>query len=536
MTDNGKSMLLEYLGKNQSKLDRREFIQRALAAGVSAAAANVMLSTGARAAPKRGGNFRLGLGHGSTTDTLDPGTAPDQFTQVGFGGGTLSNALTEVNAKGEIIGDIAESFESSDGAKTWAFKLRKGVTFHNGKPVTPDDVIASISHHRTENSTSAAKSMLAPIKSIKADGTALVVFELEGGNADFPYITSDYKLPIMPANADGTADWRSGIRTGPYVLEKFEPGVRASFTKNANYHWSDRGWFDRVEFLSITDITARTNALATNEVDYMDECDLRTINLLGRNPAIQILETTGFGHYTFPMTVTHKPFDDVNVRLALKYSIDREDIRQKIYAGRGQVGNDDPIAPIVKFGIDPQPKHVYDPTMAKSHLKKAGLDSLSIDLNVSDAAFASCVDAALLWKEHAKACNIDINVVKEPVDAYWDNVWMKKPFTAAYWNGRPSVDWMLSTAYAGGAAWNDTFWNNPKFNELLVTARAETDEARRVAMYAELQQILHDDGGVIVLLFNSYVDAHTKRLAHGEVAGNFPLDGMKITERWWFAA
>ena len=107
-------------------------------------------------------------------------------------------------------------------------------------------------------------------------------------------------------------------------------------------------------------------------------------------------------------------------------------------------------------------------------------------------------------KEHAKACGIDINVIREPDDGYWDNVWLKKPFVASYWSGRPTCDWMFTTAYAADAAWNDTFWKNPRFNELLVAARAETDEAKRAAMYAEMQQLLHDDGGLINLVFNSY--------------------------------
>jgi peptide/nickel transport system substrate-binding protein len=189
----------------------------------------------------------------------------------------------------------------------------------------------------------------------------------------------------------------------------------------------------------------------------------------------------------------------------------------------------------VKFAIDPQPKHVYDPEMAKSLLKKAGIESLKFDLSVSDAAFTGAVDSALLWQESAKAANIDINVIREPDDAYWDNVWLKKPFVASYWAGRPTADWMFTTAYAADAAWNDTFWKNPRFNELLVQARAETDDTKRAAMYAEMQQLVQHDGGLVNLVFNTFVDVHVNTLAHGDTAANWPMDGMKIAERWWFA-
>ena len=137
-------------------------------------------------------------------------------------------------------------------------------------------------------------------------------------------------------------------------------------------------------------------------------------------------------------------------------------------------------------------------------------------------------------QQQAQAAGIDINVIREPDDSYWDNVWMKKPFCTSYWGGRPTCDWMFTTAYAAGAAWNDTFWNNARFNELLVQARAETDDAKRQAMYAEMQQIVHDDGGLILLMFNNFVSGNSKDVAHGDLNANFDDDGGYIFERWWF--
>jgi peptide/nickel transport system substrate-binding protein len=92
---------------------------------------------------------------------------------------------------------------------------------------------------------------------------------------------------------------------------------------------------------------------------------------------------------------------------------------------------------------------------------------------------------------------------------------------------------MFTTAYAGDAAWNETFWKNPHFDEMLIKARAETDDAKRAAIYAELQQLVHDDSGQIVLVFNNFVSASSKSLGHGEVASNWENDGLKIAERWW---
>jgi peptide/nickel transport system substrate-binding protein len=516
------------------KVSRREFIGRATALGLTTALATTLAGKIAGAAPKKGGSAKFGLAHGATTDSLDPGTWPDTFMQTAFWGSTY-NGLTEVDTKGNIIGDLAESIEPAKGATQWVFKLRKGVTFHNGKDLTSADVVASFNHHRGENSKSAAKSVLGPIADIQPDGAQTVIFTLKDASADFPYLTSDYHIPILQAKADGSADWQSGIGTGAYVLEKFEPGVSAKGKRNPNYHKSGLPYFDDVEFLALTDVTARTNALTTGEVHFIGRCDLKTLNLLQRNKDLEIDEITGYGHYVLPMDTTQKPFDDVNVRTALKYALDRDAVAKKIFLGHATVGNDNPIAPTVKYAIQPEPKYAYDIDKAKFYLKKAGLSSLKVDLSVADAAFDGAVDTGVLFKDNAAKAGIDINVVREPNDGYWDNVWLKKGWCASYWSGRPTCDWMFSTAYAAGAAWNETHWNNARFNELLLAARAETDDKKRATMYAEMQQLTHDDGGVIVLVFNNYVSAHSKKLAHNELASNWENDGLRLAERWWFA-
>lgn len=204
----------------EGRLSRREFMSRAAALGVSTALATSMADKAFAQTPKQGGSFRVALGHGATTDTLDPANWPDNYTGLAAGG-SLSNSLTEIGAKGEILPDLAESFEASDDVKTWIFKLRKGSTFHNGKPVTPDDVIASFRHHTGEASKSAVKPLLEAVAEIKADGPDTVAFTLKDANADFPYLVSDIHFAIMPAKDGGGADWESGVRTGPYSLEKF---------------------------------------------------------------------------------------------------------------------------------------------------------------------------------------------------------------------------------------------------------------------------------------------------------------------------
>ena len=515
----------------RGKISRREFVGRAVALGATALAATSIAGKALKAAPKRGGRLRMGIGAGATTDTLDPATYLQNFTQfTGFG---LRNNLTEVSNTGELIPELAESWEASADAATWTFKLRKGVEFHNGKTMDAGDVVASINHHLGEDSTSAAKGILDPIAEVKADGANTVVFKMKDGNADFPYIVSDYHIGIMPAPG-GVVD-ASGVGTGGYVIDNFEPGVRAVFKRNPNYWKEGRAHFDECEILAIVDPTARTNALTTGEVDAMDRADLKTVHLLARNKNVRIEETSGTQHYTFAMRTDIAPYDDNHVRLALKYALDREALLKTILRGHGVLGNDHPIGRSNPFHAGDLPQRTYDPDKAKFHLEKAGVGSLTVDLSAADAAYAGAVDAAVLYKEHAAKAGININVVREPNDGYWSNVWMQKPWCAVYWGGRPTEDWMFSTAYADGSPWNDTFWIHDRFNQLLRAARAELDQAKRREMYAEMQGIVSDEGGVVVPMFANYVFAMSTGVDHDEMAANMDLDGNKGMERWWFA-
>ena len=515
------------------KISRREFIGRATAFGVTAALASTMASKALKAAsPKMGGHLRIGIGAGSTADSLDPANFTDSYMQwVGY---ALRNHLTEVGNDGKLIPELCSGWSASDDAVQWTFELRRGVEFHNGKTMEADDVVASFNHHRGEDSKSAAKGVVDPIKDLKADGKNTVVFTLAEGNADFPYIASDYHIPIMPSK-DGKIDWQSGVGTGGYVLENFDPGVRTSFKRNPNYWKEGKAHVDSGEALVIADVVARTNGVTTGELDAMDRCDIKTLNLLERNKDIRIEETTGNQHYTAPMFTDVAPFDDNNVRMALKLGLDREALLRTVLRGHGALGNDHPIGTSNPYHASDLPQRAYDPDKARWHLKQAGLTSLSVNLSASDAAFAGAVDAAVLYKEHASKAGIDITVIREPADGYWSNVWMVKPWCMSYWGGRPTADWMFSIAYAEGANWNETHFKHDRFNMLLRSARSELDDANRREMYIEMQTIVSNEGGVVIPIYSNYVFAMTTKLQHDNLAANWDLDGVKGMERWWFA-
>ena len=516
-----------------TRISRRGLLTTGAAAGVLAASGLPL-----RAQAKRGGRLRAALSGANTSDSWDARTHSDLFMIASAQGSVFDN-LTEVGADGTLKGELATSWEASPDAKTWTFNLRQGVTFHNGKAFGADDVIESLQMHVAEGSKSAAQPLVAAITEMKKITDHQVQFTLENGNADFPYLLSDYHLLIYPAGQIEESI-ANGIGTGLYSVVSFEPGVRFVGRRvDSHYKDGNAGFFDEIEYIAVNDNTARMNALLTGQVDAINRIDLKTEALLKANPMVRIQEVSCNQQYTFPMLTDVAPFNGVDVRRALKFAINRQEMVDKILLGHGRVGNDTPIGPANQYFAADMEQNSYDPDKAKFYLKEAGLSSLDIDLSASSAAFEGAVDAAQLYQASAKAAGININVVQEPADGYWSNVWLKKPFSAAYWSGRATEDWMFSNAFEEGVPWNDSQWgseDSERFQNLLIEARAELDSDKRREMYTEMQVILRDEGGVIIPMFANWVQALSNAVATPEAVGNlYRMDNGRMAERWWMA-
>ncbi|GMG81133.1 ABC transporter substrate-binding protein [Paralimibaculum aggregatum] len=518
------------------RIDRRRFMEGALTLGATVAGAEAMMGR-ALAAPSSGGTYKQALTGGATSDSMDPAKILDSY-MINVSS-QLRNNLTEIGPDNQLRAELAESWEASADAATWTFKLRKGVEFTNGKSFAAEDVVASFQHHMGEGTESAAKGLVEQIAEVRADGAETVVFTLTGGNADWPFLVSDYHLPICPAKGDGSIDWESGTGTGGYKVVSFEPGVNTVVERNPNYWKENAAYFDSIENLFIADSTARTSALISGKIHSQSNLDLKTIDLMEKSPNLVVLPTYGNKHCTFPMDSTAAPFDNNHVRLALKLAMDRAQMVKTILRGYGEAGNDHPIGPANTYRATPEelePRD-FDPDKAKFHLKQAGLDKLSVELYVASTAFEGCVEAGSLYQETARKAGIEINLNRAPDDGYWSNVWLKKPFCASYWGGRPTEDWIFSQIYAKGVDWNEGKWDHDRFNALLVEARAELDTGKRREIYVEMQRILRDEGASIIPLFMAYTHAVATDIHLPEqVASNWELDGHKNGERWAFKA
>jgi peptide/nickel transport system substrate-binding protein len=514
------------------RVSRREFMQYSIAAGLTASTATGLWTKSAAAQPAKGGNFRWGLHDGNTSDTHDPGTYLSR--QQIYLAHTHRCYLTMIMGDGSLGPDLATSWEASADASEWTFEITPNANFHSGRKVTANDVIASMNHHRGDDSTSAAKSLLLDVEDIKADGDTTIVFSLSRGNADFPWLMTDYHLAICPANDDGSIDWQSGDGAGPYKIENLEWGVQISLSRHDGWH-GEGAYFDSTDILVLNDPNARQTALVTGDVHSVSLIELKTMALLQRDPNINIINVPSAGAITMPMHCNKAPFDNVDVRNALKLAINREEIIEKIAFGAATIGNDfhhSPAQPYWPEGIE---QRTYDPDQAKSLLKKAGAEGLSINLSTADSLFSGAVDMCVLYQEQAKAAGININVVREPNDGYYSEVWLKKPFQVVSWGARPTPDVMYTLAYKDDAAWNESYWQNERFNELLLEAKAELDQELRAEMYREMALIARDDGGTIIPFFNNFVYAARAEVGvPDQLAASWENDGARAASRWWF--
>ncbi len=513
------------------RMSRREFMGRAAALGISAAIANSVFATAARAAgPVKGGTIRVGIQGGGSSDSLDPALAANATaTQVIR---LWGEPLLELDPNGGLWPRLAESFEASADARIWTFKIRSGVNFSNGKTMTADDVLATMERHSGEDTKSGALGIMRGIQNMSVDGDLFIV-ELEKPNADLPYLLTDYHLVIQPNG--GNDDPTAAIGTGPYVLNSVEPGVRFVGEKNPDYWDENVGHADTIELIVINDDTARVAALQSGQVHMINRVPPRTANLVGRAPNINLRTTSGPGHYVFIMHADTAPFDNKDLRLALKYGMNRQEMVDKILFGYGSVGNDTPINSSYPLFTELEQRE-YDPDKAKFHLKESGFDG-SILLRTSDNSFPGAPDAAALFQQSCGAAGINLEIKREPNDGYWSEVWNKQPFCTSYWGGRPTQDSMFSTAYLSSADWNDTRFKNEQFDQLLFAARGELDEGSRKQMYADMSTILRDEGGLICPMFNQFVDATTTDVEGWVEAKNgFDLNNFYAPMTMWVAA
>ncbi|ROM94590.1 ABC transporter substrate-binding protein [Pseudomonas brassicacearum] len=545
MTDNkidsklisGQESLRVFEGLNRG-MSRRNALQLLGVAGVAAAGAGSLFGAAGKlfadeaASPgkgKPGGRIRVAGMTSSTADTLDPakGSSSTDYARHFM----FYNGLTRFDSHMVPQLELAERIDTTD-ATLWVITLRKEVTFHNGKALTAADVVFSLLRHKDPITGSKVLPLVEQFAEIKATGTNEVQIRLSGPNAELPSILAVSHLLIVP---EGTTDFNQGIGTGPFKVKEFKPGVRSIAARNTGYWKPGLPYLDEIEFIAIGDEPSRVNALLSGDVHVINEVNPRSTTRIKASAGHRFVDAPSGNYTDLIIRQDQMPGKSPEFTQAMKHLMDREQIKSAVFRGFAVVGNDHPIAPGSRYYNADLPQTVYDPEKAKFLLKKAGMDSISMPVAASPAATGS-VDIAVLLQQSAKQAGLKLDVNRLPSDGYWSNHWMKHPLSFGNINPRPNADVMFSQFFQSSAPWNESGWKNDQFDQLLMLARGETDDAKRSKMYADMQTLAHDHCGIGIPVFISNIDGVDQRV---KGYGSNPLGGFMgymFAEQVWLDA
>jgi len=547
MTDNNSSIdsqlitgtdsLRVFEGLNRG-MSRRHALQMLGLAGVAAAGAGSLFGAAGKlladeaATPgkgKPGGRIRVAGSTSSTSDTLDPAKGSSSTDYVRHY--MFYNGLTRFDSHMVPQLELAERIDTTD-ATLWVITLRKEVTFHNGKALTAADVVFSLLRHKDPITGSKVLPLAAQFAEVKANGTHEVQIQLSGPNAELPSIFAVSHMLIVP---EGTTDFSQGIGTGPFKVKEFKPGVRSIGARNTNYWKPGLPYLDEIEFIGIADEPSRVNALLSGDVQIINEVNPRSTTRIKDSTGHRVVDSPSGNYTDLIIRQDQMPGQSPEFTEAMKLLLDREQVKSAIFRGFARVGNDHPIAPGSRFYNADLPQRTYDPEKARFLLKKAGMESISMPVMCSPAATGS-VDVAVLLQQSAKEAGLKLNVNRLPSDGYWSNHWAKHPLSFGNINPRPNADMLFSQFFQSTAPWNESAWKNPQFDQLLVQARGETDEAKRGKMYADMQTLVHDHCGIGIPVFISNIDGADQRV---KGYGTNPLGGFMgymFAEQVWLDA
>ncbi|MES1955022.1 ABC transporter substrate-binding protein [Salinisphaera hydrothermalis] len=513
-------------------VSRRDTLKRLAAAGFLASGGSpFLLGPVARATterPSHGGHIRAAASSSSTKDTLDPArgaTAIDYCRAFMF-----YNGLTEYNDKLEPQPCLATSFDSPDGGKHWVFKLRSGVTFHNGKTLTPADVVFSIMRQKKPETASKIKPLVDQIEQVTASAPDEVTIRLTAPNVDFPSITSISHMMIVP---NETTDFSKGVGTGPFVCEVFYPGVRSLAKRNPHYWKPNRPYLDSIEMVGIGDKSARVNALLAGDVQIINDVDNHAAERIKRSPRTR-LQAINSGNYTdLIMRLDLPPGNRPAFVEGMKYLLDRDHMKSVIFNGYAEIANDQPLPSANPYYFDGLPQRNYDPDRARSLFKKAGVAGAKLSVTASPAANGS-VDMANMLQQSSVAAGLKLKIQSAPEEGYWANEWAKSPVSFGNINPRPTANILFSQFFTSDAPWNESHWHDERFDQLVRAARKEPNKTKRKQMYADMQQLIHDHSGLGIPVFITDLTGYSSQL--GGTDNPVPLGhmmGYRFAENVW---
>jgi len=529
--------------RSDEGLGRRQFLRGIAATGAVAGAGGLLAACGGSGtsssrtpAPvvggKSGGNLKVGLSGSSGTDTLDCHAGLTYLDTARAQ--ALYQPLVQLNSQAQSEYVLAEEITPSKTTSEWIIRLRPGVTFHDGKPLTAEDVIYTFRRIKTGNkgSSFSGGDSLGPmnLSGLKAldSRTVLVPFTSPYGSF-LNQLAYWYYLYIIPDGFDPTKQKPNG--TGPFVYQSFTPEQRSVFTRNKNFWKPGRPYVDALTIIDFSDNTSLQNALTTGVIHGAGAFDGPELTALTSASGVKTVASHTGAITPFTMRVDQAPFRDVRVRQALRLLVDRQQLVNSGLAGYGVVASD------VFSPYDPDFDHALhreqDIPQAKFLLKQAGQENLTVTLTTSPAA-TGMVSMATVLAEQAKAAGVTIKLSNVPSSTFFGKNYLSWTFSQDFYNFSPYLA-QVAQSMLPTSPFNETHTDNSTLNSLYKQANATLSESTRKQIEYEMQQFDFNQGGYIIPAFIDALDAYsTKITGYSPSAVGQPLSAFDF-ENWSFA-
>jgi peptide/nickel transport system substrate-binding protein len=517
-------------------VSRRSFLQRGAATAglvtlpLLSRASAALAATPLGAKPRVGGNLTVGFVGGGSSETLNPNTVISIIDNARAH--TLYDQVVDMQPDGNLaLGPALDLLEPNSNGTAWTMRVRKHATWHDGSPVTAADVLAT---WRWCGSSAGAASASRPaaatidLARMKKLDSRTVRLPLTSPNFEFPGL-----LTFFTIVKDGKPPGHKPIGNGPFKFVSWSPGRQSVFDRYAQYAGPEvhPAYVDKLTMVSIPDQTARFNALLAGQIHAMEALTNEQAKQYAHSNAVKILRANGPSNVPLYMACTLEPFRDVRVRQAMRLIANRPQLISLAQDGFGELGND--VYGRGYAGYDNAlPQRVQDIEKAKSLLKAAGKDKLTVVLNTSTAA-PGMLESALVYSQQAQAAGVTVKVSQGPADTYFGPNYLKQAFAQSLWFAQPIVA-NFSGSLLPSSSTNETHWNNPTWNKLWAQALAAKAPAKRQDLFNELDTILYNQGGYILWGYFPLQDGLSPKV-HGAVPNpNEPLGLFNFVD-WWLS-
>ena len=502
-------------GTPQPGVPRRRVLAGLAGAGVAAGTGSLLAACGSNSTAKSsstaqskryGGNLQVGLTGGSSSDTLDPhkGVTDIDISRIQ----TIYEPLVTLDIQAKSVQYLlAEEITPRNGSLTeWAIKLRPGVTFHDGKPFTADDVLFSF--RRIFSLAAPGKIFMGPIDmngTGKLDNLTVLV-KLTSPVADYgaqlaaaPFDLLIAPSTLSPARPNGT---------GAFKYHSFTPGQRSVFTRNPHYWQNGLPYADTLTIIDFADTVSLADALTTGQVQAAGTLDPPQIAALSTTGGIDAVVSQAGSIIPFTMRVDRAPFNDVRVRQAMRLLVDRPQMIDSALDGYATAASDvfSPYDP----DFDRALVREQDIPQAKSLLKQAGMEDLKVTL-VTSAVLSGVVSMATVLAEQAQAAGVKITIKNVPPGTFFGPDYLQWTFSQDYYSYFPYLT-QVGQSMLPSSPYNETHNGNPHYTNLYNQANATASEGLRKEILYEMQQIDFAQGGYIIPAFTDTLDAYSTKI------------------------